>query len=69
MYTHEFTIQYVDIDSNNNLSDYGLLKYLQEIACLHADTKGYGLKDTPINRLAWIILNWRIRVFSRPRLE
>ena len=66
MYTHSFTIQYVDIDSNNNLSDYGLLKYLQEIACLHADSKKYGLKDTPENRLAWIILDWKIQVFSRP---
>lgn len=66
MFQYDFTIQYVDIDSTAKLSDYGLLKYLQEIACLHADFKGFGLKDTPTNRLAWIILNWKIEVFSRP---
>ena len=27
---------------------------------------GFGLKDTPLNRLAWIILDWRIEFISRP---
>ncbi len=66
MYEYDFTIQYVDINTNNQLSDYGLLKYLQEIACLHADSRGFGLNNTPQNRLAWIILNWKIEFVSRP---
>lgn len=66
MFEYDFQVQYVDINSNGKLSDFGLLKYLQEVACLHADSKGFGLKDTPTNRLAWIILNWKIMFFSRP---
>ena len=66
MFNYSFKVQYVDIDSNGTLSDYGLLKNLQEIACLHADSLGFGLKDTPQNRLAWIILNWKIKFIYRP---
>ena len=66
MFEYDFMVQYVDINTSGVLSDYGLLKYLQEIACLHADSKKYGLKDTPVNRLAWIILDWRIEFISRP---
>ena len=66
MYECDFKVQYVDIDSYGHLSEYGLLKYLQEIACLHADSRGFGLKDTENNRLAWIILNWQIDFISKP---
>jgi len=66
MFERDFTIEYVDIDSNNHLSDYGFFKLLQEIGCLHADSCGLGLKDTLRTRLAWIILDWKLKVFSRP---
>lgn len=66
MYEKDFTIEYVDIDSNNRLSNYGIFKYLQEMGCIHADLCGYGLKDTPITRLAWILLDWKVNIFYRP---
>ena len=66
MFESDFFIQYVDIDYKNELSDYGIIKHLQEIACLHADKCKLGLNDTKSTRLAWIILDWKIKIFYRP---
>ncbi|MBR6033435.1 MAG: hypothetical protein IKP28_01620 [Clostridia bacterium] len=67
MYEFDYTVEYVDIDKNNKLSNYGFFKILQEAGCLHADTVGFGLKDTPKNRIAWIVLDWKLKIFSRPQ--
>ena len=39
---------------------------LQEIACTHSATCGFGVNDTHSTGLGWIILNWKLKVFSRP---
>lgn len=65
-FEYTFEIQYADIDSQNHLTDYSLLKYLQEIACLHASSLGYGLYDTPHTRVAWLLLDWKLQILSRP---
>ncbi len=66
MYEFDYTIEYVDIDKNNKLSNYGFFKILQEAGCKHADKAGFGLTDTSRTRLAWIVLDWKLEVFSRP---
>lgn len=66
MFERDFIVEYVDIDSNNQMSDYGFFKHLQEIGCLHASHCGYGLNDVEKTRVAWIILDWKLKVFSRP---
>lgn len=66
IFEYDFEIEYADIDSHNHLTDYALLKYLQEIASFHASILGYGLYDTPRTRVAWILLDWKLQVFSRP---
>ena len=66
IFEYDFEIEYADIDSHNRLSDYALLKYLQEIACLHASTLEHGLYDAPRTRVAWLLLDWKLQVFSRP---
>lgn len=40
---------------------------MQEVAGLNSDAKGYGLNDTPKTGFAWLILNWKLKVFSRPK--
>ena len=66
MYEKDFTVEYVDVDVNNKLSNFGFFKYLQEIACLHADACEYGLNSVYKTRVAWILLDWKLNIFSRP---
>lgn len=66
IYTKKFEVTFSDVGENNQLSNKGFLRIMQEIAGLHSSTLGYGLNDTPRTGLAWIILNWKLKVFSRP---
>lgn len=66
MFEKEFLVEYTDIDKNNKLSYYGLLKWLQEIGCLHVSELEYGLDNVSKTGFVWILLNWKIKIFSRP---
>ena len=69
IYTKKFDITFSDIDENNKLSNKGILRIMQEIAGLHSSSLGYGLNDAPKTGFAWLLLNWKLRVFSRPKWE
>ena len=66
MYEKDFTVEYVDVDSNNKLSNYGIFKYLQEMGCLHADACKCGINDVERISACWILLDWKLHVFYRP---
>jgi len=69
IYTKKFEISFSDINLNNELSNKGILRIMQEIAGLHSSTLGYGLNDAPKTGYAWLLLNWKLKVFSRPKWE
>ena len=69
IYTKKFDITFSDIDINNELSNKGILRIMQEIAGLHSSTLGYGLNDSDKTGYAWLLLNWKLKVFSRPKWE
>ena len=67
VFSNKFTVNFSDIDENNKLSNQGILRLMQEIAGQHSDSVGCGLNDTPKTGIAWIILNWKLKVFLRPK--
>lgn len=67
IYTKSFSVNFSDIGENNELTNKGILRLMQEIAGMHSSSVGYGLNDTPKTGLAWLILNWKLKVFSRPK--
>lgn len=69
IFTKKFDITFSDIDINNELSNKGILRIMQEIAGLHSSSLGYGLNDSDKTGYAWLLLNWKLRVFSRPKWE
>lgn len=66
VFEHMYTIDYIDIDENNHLTLRNFIKYMQEIAGEHSSSVGYGLDDLIKVNMAWIILNWRVKIFSSP---
>lgn len=64
IFTYEYTVKYFDIGSNNKLSLKSLMAILQEAAGLHSDEAGYGLNNIPKTHLTWLLLNWRVKIFS-----
>ncbi len=65
--TKKFEVTFSDISENNELSNKGVLRLMQEIAGIHSSIFGYGLNDAHKTHLGWVILNWKLKVFSRPR--
>lgn len=66
IFSKEFEITASDISENNELSNKGILRIMQEIACVHSAQVGFGINDIKHTGQSWVILNWKLHVFSRP---
>lgn len=64
--TTEFTVGLPDVGENNKLTNKGFLKMLQEAACIHSKFLGISVQTSQLDGYAWVILNWKLEVFSRP---
>lgn len=63
---NEFFVRLRDVEKGNKLSNTALLSYLEDIGGIHSNIAGYGLNDIPKVKCTWILLNWKIKLFSRP---
>lgn len=66
IYSEIFTVTLPDVGENNELTNKGILRMLQEIACHHSDSAGFSVNESRVTGFAWILLNWKLQVFSRP---
>ena len=69
IYSKEERVKYLDVDKNNQLSNKALVNYMQDMAVCHADSLGNGVNNAAETHTAWLLLNWKIRVFDRPKCE
>ena len=59
IFNYDYTVKYFDIGKNNKLSLKSLVAIMQEAA-------GYGLNDIPKTHFSWLLLNWKVKMFSHP---
>ena len=45
IYSNLFTVTLPDVGENNVLTNKGILRMFQEIACLHSASAGFGVND------------------------
>ena len=69
VYIKEETIKYLDVDKNNKLTNKAIINFMQDIAGNQADSLGDGLKNKEETHTAWLLLNWKVRVFFRPKCD
>ncbi len=62
----EFFVGLRDLEKGNKLSNTALLAYLEDTAGAHSNIVGYGLNDIAKVRRTWVLLGWKIKMFSRP---
>lgn len=67
IFEYNTIVQYNDVNESNELSKKGLIRMLLEVASLHSDYAGYGLNQISETHLSWIILNWKVQSFIKPR--
>ena len=65
-FEQNFKIGIREIGLKNEITNYGILSFLEDIATNHSDTVGYGVKDIPIRKGAWLLMDWELEVKSRP---
>lgn len=66
IYSQNFKVNLSDVGKNSKITNKGFLRIFQEIGCAHSSLFGFGLNDVSNTGLFWIILNWKLQVFSRP---
>ena len=55
-----------DIGMNNQMKNLAFLSCIEEIACAHSATCGYGVNDIDTKNRAWLLMDWKLEVFKRP---
>ncbi len=66
LYERNFHVEICDIDTKNGLTNYGILRMMQEIAASHSDNLGISINHIEEKPYTWLLLNWKLRVFLRP---
>lgn len=69
IFTIKKQIRYLDVDKNNRLTNVAIINLMQDAAGEHSESLQDGLNYKDINHTAWILLNWKIQVFSRPKYK
>ena len=64
---HNFFVGFRDVDYKNNLKIKSALSYLEDIAGIHSNKVGFGLLDIPKNQKTWVLINWKLEFFRRPK--
>ena len=66
-FERNFTVGVKDVGRGNRITNYAFLSFLEEIASYHSNLCGYGVNDVETKGKAWILMDWKLRVFKRPK--
>lgn len=64
---HTFFVGIQDTGADNKITNKALLEAFTNITCLHGERMGQGVNDKAASHLSWVVLNWKLQVFQRPR--
>lgn len=64
----EFFIGIQDIGINNEMTNKAFLKALTNTAYVHGNSVGQGLNDQEKTHISWVVLNWKLEVYQRPKI-
>lgn len=63
----EFFVGIQDLGSGNGLSNKAFIEALSNSATVHAAKVGQGMEADSRRKYAWVVLNWKLQVISRPK--
>lgn len=65
VYMESFKLSLEDIGKNKEITNKGILRIFENIATHQSDEAGYGVDDIEKKGLAWLLLEWKVKVFKR----
>ena len=69
IFEHNYEVVVKDLGKGNKVTNKAFLGYMEEIASLHSSTVGYGVDDVERNGVAWILMDWKLKVIDRPKYK
>ena len=60
-----FKVGLREIGLKNEITNYGFLAFLQDIATDHSNMIGLGAKDIKTKKVAWLLIDWELNVMKR----
>lgn len=66
IFEQKYKIGVEEIGVDSLLNNRGVLSLLEDIACLHAQTVGFGILNVAEKGVAWILLEWKVSILKRP---
>ena len=66
-FEEEYTVGVKDIRLDNKATNFAILSFLEEVASSHSSTVGYGVNDINEKKKVWLLMDWKLQVFERPR--
>ena len=65
IFEHKARVDIGKLNGNSFITNKGMLSLLENVACMHSDEAGYGIREIPITHLSWVQLNWRVKILRR----
>ena len=65
IFEHKTRVDIEKVNSNSFVTNKGMLALLENVACMHSDKAGFGIREIPTTRLSWVQLNWRVQIIRR----
>ena len=67
MYSYTDRIKYSEVDSELNLTYFGLVNYMQNCSCFHSDDVGVGVYYLAPKELGWFVTSYEIYIVRKPK--
>ncbi len=64
----KYVVEYIDAGMQGALSNRGILRMLEDIACYHGDIYGLSARNMQKTKLTWILMGWHVEVYERAKL-
>lgn len=65
IYEHKFLVCTRDVNSNLQITNKSILEWMEDIGSMHSDTADCGMKTIAENKLSWVIIQWKVKVYRR----
>lgn len=66
IFTYKVKTGIKDIGKKNTIKNRAILEVLENVGAYHSDEVGYGALNVETTKLAWILLEWKLKVIKRP---
>lgn len=67
IYKNNYKIGMEDIGKNSQATDRALMAIMEDVACAHSASVGYGVLEVETKKRAWVLLDWQIKIYNRPK--